>query len=244
MQEFQEGATSYTLQEVCAECEVPSHVLVYWSDFFEVLKDEDGHLKSAFTPEELALIRKVKKCLYTQCMTVVEAKKALADDVKAVEEARLSATVAPEAQEADGQATEEALSSTEERNEEALEESQCSEESADVVALEESHPEVDAPPVPEAQAEELPHAKSLADVLEGNLSELEAVVATQKDRFEERLSEQRSEFSAVESECAARVSDLSSDLTEALEKTRRLEELLSRTLKDLEAFRTAAYGDK
>ena len=74
----------YTLPEVCARCEVPEHVLVYWSDFFRRLKDESGHLKTAFSEEDLELIARVKKCLYARCMTVQEAVREIAEQEKSV----------------------------------------------------------------------------------------------------------------------------------------------------------------
>lgn len=205
----------YTLSEVCARCEVPEHVLVYWSDFFRRLKDESGHLKTAFSEEDLELIVRVKKCLYARCMTVQEAVREIAEQEKSVP--RVAEQEAP---------------------------------SAPVIAVKAESPDKE-PLMPTApifavppQVSAAPEQGSFSDLMEGGLKHLEEAISAQKNRFENRLTDQNAEFSAVRSECAARMSDLTTSLGCEQEKNRRLTQLIDQVVKDLEALRIEVFGDK
>lgn len=205
----------YTLPEVCARCEVPEHVLVYWSDFFRRLKDESGHLKTAFSEEDLELIARVKKCLYARCMTVQEAVREIAEQEKSVP--RVAEQEAP---------------------------------SAPVIAVKAESPDKE-PSMPTApifavppQVSAAPEQGSFSDLMEGGLKHLEEAISAQKNRFENRLTDQNAEFSAVRSECAARMSDLTTSLGCEQEKNRRLTQLIDQVVKDLEALRIEVFGDK
>ena len=188
----------YTLSEVCARCEVPEHVLVYWSDFFRRLKDENGHLKTAFSEDDLKLIARVKKCLYTRCMTVQEAVREIAE-----QEAPSAPTITVKAEGPDKE-----------------------------------------PPMPTAPIFAVPEQGSFSDLMQGGLKHLEEAISAQKNRFENRLTDQNAEFSAVRSECAARMSDLTTSLGCEQEKNRRLAQLIEQAVKDLEALRIEVFGDK
>lgn len=205
----------YALSEVCARCEVPEHVLVYWSDFFRRLKDESGHLKTAFSEEDLELIARVKKCLYARCMTVQEAVREIAEQEKSVP--RVAEQEAP---------------------------------SAPVIAVKAESPDKE-PSMPTApifavppQVSAAPEQGSFSDLMEGGLKHLEEAISAQKNRFENRLTDQNAEFSAVRSECAARMSDLTTSLGCEQEKNRRLTQLIDQAVKDLEALRIEVFGDK
>lgn len=205
----------YTLSEVCARSEVPEHVLVYWSDFFRRLKDESGHLKTAFSEEDLELIAWVKKCLYARCMTVQEAVREIAEQEKSVP--RVAEQEAP---------------------------------SAPVIAVKTESPDKE-PSMPTApifavppQVSVAPEQGSFSDLMEGGLKHLEEAISAQKNRFENRLTDQNAEFSAVRSECAARMSDLTTSLGCEQEKNRRLTQLIDQVVKDLEALRIEVFGDK
>ena len=195
----------YTLSEVCARCEVPEHVLVYWSDFFRRLKDESGHLKTAFSEEDLELIVRVKKCLYARCMTVQEAVREIAE-----QEAPSAPVIAVKAESPD---------------------KEPSMPTAPIFAV---------PP----QVSAAPEQGSFSDLMEGGLKHLEEAISAQKNRFENRLTDQNAEFSAVRSECAARMSDLTTSYGCEQEKNRRLTQLIDQVVKDLEALRIEVFGDK
>ncbi len=85
---------------------------------------------------------------------------------------------------------------------------------------------------------------SFSERISGGLKQLEEVITEQKTRFEDSLTNQREEFSAVKSECAARLSDLTSALDCAKEKNDQLRRLVDQAIKDLEALRVDAFGDK
>lgn len=205
----------YTLSEVCARCEVPEHVLVYWSDFFRRLKDENGHLKTAFSEDDLKLIARVKKCLYTRCMTVQEAVREIAEQEKGT--SRVAEQEAP---------------------------------SAPTITVKAEDPDKE-PPMPTApifavppKTSDVPEQGSFSDLMQGGLKHLEEAISAQKNRFENRLTDQNAEFSAVRSECAARMSDLTTSLGCEQEKNRRLAQLIEQAVKDLEALRIEVFGDK
>lgn len=202
----------YTLSEVCARCEVPEHVLVYWSDFFRQLKGENGHLKAMFSEDDLSLIARVKKCLYSRCMTVQEAVREMASEPDHKPLAEQSAPVAPEI----------------------------------VVKTERQEKEPDLPvaPVFSLGPKESPVEQgSFSDLMEGGLKHLEEAINAQKNRFEDRLTNQNAEFSAVRSDCAARMSDLTTTLGCEQEKNRRLTQLIEQAVKDLEGLRVEVFGD-
>lgn len=206
---------SYSQQQVCAECEVPSHVLVYWSDYFCELKGEDGHLKSVFSAKDLELIRRIKQCLYSQRMTVQEAVRVIAEE-KCEESPAAEATFS--------------LESPKPSKEES-ETQPVSVPMAPVFALSSAVPDT-------------PAKSNFSDIVAGGLKHLEEALVAQKSRFEDCLTDQREEFSAVQSECAAKVSDLSSELDCVKEKNEELRQLLERAIKELEVLRVDAFGDR
>ena len=85
---------------------------------------------------------------------------------------------------------------------------------------------------------------SFSERISGGLKQLEEVLTEQKTRFEDSLTNQREEFSAVKSECAARLSDLTSALDCAKEKNDQMRRLVDQAIKDLEALRFDAFGYK
>ena len=94
------------------------------------------------------------------------------------------------------------------------------------------------------QVSAAPEQGSFSDLMEGGLKHLEEAISAQKNRFENRLTDQNAEFSAVRSECAARMSDLTTSLGCEQEKNRRLTQLIDQAVKDLEALRIEVFGDK
>ncbi len=201
----------YPLQHVCDTCEVPEHVLVYWSDYFRELKDSEGHLKTLFTERDLYLVQRIKKCLYSRFMTVQEASRIIA---KEDSESALSVS---------------ALQSANPPSTEELPAMPVAPVFASSVA-------------PEATYEA--SKDSFSERISGGLKQLEEVITEQKTRFEDSLTNQREEFSAVKSECAARLSDLTSALDCAKEKNDQMRRLIDQAIKDLEVLRIDAFGDK
>ncbi len=198
----------YPLQHVCDTCEVPEHVLIYWADYFEELKDASGHLKTLFTERELYLVQRIKKCLYSRFMTVQEARRIISEE----DRASSISSAAPQG--------------------------------AVPAKLDEVIPAMPVAPIFATGTISEAPKDSFSERISGGLKQLEEVITEQKTRFEDSLTNQREEFSAVKSECAARLSDLTSALDCAKEKNDQMRRLVEQAIKDLEALRVDLFGDK
>ena len=206
-----EDSTSagFTLKQICAECEVPMHVLVYWADYFHELKDANGRLKAAYSEADLNLVRRIKKCLYSRFLTVEEARRVIDGEDAATKKEGVTVPF-------------------------TVKDGVCSE------AQEEKVPQMPEAPVFAKTGAATTPKPNFADLVSGGLSQLEEVLAAQKNRF----NDEREEFSVVKSDCAARLSELSSALDCEKEKNIALRHLLEEAVKDLEALRVEAFGDK
>lgn len=149
----------FTLQQICAECEVPMHVLVYWADYFQELKDANGRLKAAYTEADLSLVRRIKKCLYSRFLTVEEARRVIdSEDAAARKEEKVA--VPP-----------------------AVNDSVCSE------VQEEKAPQMPEAPVFVKTETSSVSKTNFADLVSGGLNQLEEVLAAQKNRFNDEREE-------------------------------------------------------
>ena len=209
--------TMYPLQYVCDTCEVPEHVLVYWSDYFRELKGAEGHLKAMFTERDLRLVQRIKKCLYSRFMTVQEASRVIA---KEDSESSINCR---------GQTVADKTDSEEK-------------DSSNFCPTMPIAPVFAASTAPEAMQQTT--EENFSERISGGLKHLEEVLTEQKIRFEDSLTNQREEFSAVKSECAARLSDLTANLDCVKEKNNQLRRIVDKAVKDLEALRVDVFGDK
>ncbi len=187
---------------------MPEHVLIYWADYFEELKDASGHLKTLFTERELDLVQRIKKCLYSRFMTVQEARRIISEE----DRASSVSSAAPQG--------------------------------AVPAKLDEVIPAMPVAPIFATGTISETPKDSFSERISGGLKQLEEVITEQKTRFEDSLTNQREEFSAVKSECAARLSDLTSALDCAKEKNDQMRRLVEQAIKDLEALRVDLFGDK
>ena len=149
----------FTLQQICAECEVPMHVLVYWADYFQELKDANGRLKTEYSEEDLNLVRRIKKCLYSRFLTVEEARRVIdSEDATAKKEkATPSATTIKD--------------------------------SVQTQALEEKVPQMPEAPVFAKTGTSATVKPNFADLVSGGLNQLEEALAAQKTRFNDEREE-------------------------------------------------------
>ncbi len=150
----------YTLQQICAECEVPMHVLVYWADYFQELKDANGRLKAEYSQADLSLVRRIKKCLYSRFLTVEEARRVIdSEDVAAKKQkATLTQTAAPK-------------------------------DSIYSRAAEEKAPQMPEAPIFAKTNSAATSKTNFADLVSGGLNQLEEVLAAQKNRFNDEREE-------------------------------------------------------
>ena len=167
----------FTLQQICAECEVPMHVLVYWADYFQELKDANGRLKAAYTEADLSLVRRIKKCLYSRFLTVEEARRVIDSEDAAAK-----------------------------REKTALTQPATPKDSIHTRAAEEKAPQMPEAPVFAKTKASAASKTNFADLVSGGLNQLEVVLAEQKNRFNderEEFSVVKSDWAARLSELTA-----------------------------------------
>jgi DNA-binding transcriptional MerR regulator len=68
---------SFKLAEICKQLDLPPYVLRYWETEFPALQGEGRGTGAArtFTPEDLAVLRRIKQLLYDEGYTIAGAKK-------------------------------------------------------------------------------------------------------------------------------------------------------------------------
>lgn len=68
---------SFKLAEICKQLDLPPYVLRYWETEFPALQGEGrgSGPSRTFTPEDLAVLRRIKQLLYDEGYTIAGAKK-------------------------------------------------------------------------------------------------------------------------------------------------------------------------
>lgn len=68
---------SFKLAEICKQLDLPPYVLRYWETEFPALQGEGRGTGAArtFSPEDLAVLRRIKQLLYDEGYTIAGAKK-------------------------------------------------------------------------------------------------------------------------------------------------------------------------
>ena len=67
----------YTIDQVSAQCRLAPYILRYWEMHFPDLGSPEGRSKSHYSANDIALIMRIKKLLYSDRVTIEEAKKRL-----------------------------------------------------------------------------------------------------------------------------------------------------------------------